>query len=73
MNLLGMFLGSLVVKYFEMTEYNWARLRVEQLSHAVTTPRSRRIAKQFFPLEWTTVSWDVLGSSRRFFGTWTPL
>lgn len=72
MNWLGMFVGSLFVRVFareDWVEYRWARPITglgERLAQA--SPRGRRIARQFLPLEWTSVSWDVLGSGRRFFG-----
>jgi phosphatidylserine synthase 2 len=88
MNFFGMFLGSLVVRYFEMPTQTWVSVDgsavttsaddasdcgssqspVATFSHALTSPRSRRIARQFLPLQWTHVSWDVLGSGRRFLG-----
>lgn len=34
----------------------------------IKSPRGRRVARQFLPLEWSPISWDVLGSARRFFG-----
>ena len=69
MNWFGMWVGSLFVRFFarkDWVEYRWARPITglgEKIAQA--SPRGRRIAKQFLPLEWTTVSWDVLGSGAK--------
>jgi hypothetical protein len=39
-----------------------------KVAHALSSPRGRRIARQFLPLQLTTVNWDVLSSGRRFLG-----
>ena len=56
--------------HFKQT-LSWAQVRdlSQHFSHTLSSPRSHRIARQFLPLQWTTVSWDVLGSGRRFVQT----
>ena len=69
MNLLGMFIGSRIVQFAEMREYRWASLR----EIPSKTGKLKRIAGQFFPLEWTTYTWDALGSGRKFFAFVTTI
>eukprot|EP00742_Colponemidia_sp_Colp-10_P004316 GILJ01004605.1.p1 GENE.GILJ01004605.1~~GILJ01004605.1.p1 ORF type:complete len:445 (-),score=40.76 GILJ01004605.1:122-1408(-) len=62
-NGLGIYIGYLMVKYFEMKEYHFL------VEPAPLTIKSKlnRIAKQFTPVHWSRYQWQYFSNSRRFF------
>lgn len=59
-NAVGIFLGHLVMYYFEMRTFNWAG--ISENSAAPTAA-----ARAFWPYNWTRFKWKILASPQRFF------
>lgn len=58
-NAVGIYLGHLVMYYFEMRTFNWAGISENNSAPA--------IARAFWPYNWTRFKWKIFSTPQRFF------
>ncbi len=65
MNLLGIIIGYLTVRYFNMKSYKWLEI---QEKNKYLQCSEKNFLKYFFPSHTDVYEWDMLSSSTNFFG-----